>query len=251
MAKQPGGPIGVPGGSTPDPFDEDRLARVLGRPLPRRDFLRLTGFAGTSAGLAAFLAACGSGGSSAAPSSGGAAKSGDHGSPSTRPWPRPAARSRSAMSRPRPDRWRPSGRPTTTPSAPSTRRWPVGSSSAGPAPGPDHHQGQPVGPEPRRGGGRLPDRRRQGRLDAWSTRLLRRRIRSPTSPRRTASRASRRLPRGSRTCSGVRKTRPRLRSRAVRLDVPLLLGSRGRHARLPRHVEPGHNEQARRRSLPE
>ena len=73
MAKQPGGPIGVPGGSTPDRLDEDRLARVLGRPLPRRDFLRLAAAGGASAGLAAFLAACGSGAATAAPSSGGAA----------------------------------------------------------------------------------------------------------------------------------------------------------------------------------
>lgn len=41
---------------------------ILGRRFDRRDFLRLTGYAGTAAGVTAFLAACGPAASSAAPS---------------------------------------------------------------------------------------------------------------------------------------------------------------------------------------
>ena len=41
---------------------------ILGRRFDRRDFLRLTGYAGTAAGVTAFIAACQSTGSSAAPS---------------------------------------------------------------------------------------------------------------------------------------------------------------------------------------
>ena len=41
MAKEPGDPTRVPGGLAPDQLGEDRLARLLGRPVPRRDFLKL------------------------------------------------------------------------------------------------------------------------------------------------------------------------------------------------------------------
>src|SRR5207342_2847878 len=72
MATQPRDPIGSPGDAARDPLSEDRLARVLGRPVPRRDFLKLAAAGGASAGLAAFLAACGSSGTSSSPSAGAA-----------------------------------------------------------------------------------------------------------------------------------------------------------------------------------
>ena len=40
-------------------------------------------------------------------------------------------------------------------------------------------------------------------------------------------------------------------AKGVQVHVPLLLGPRGHHRRLPRHVEPGADEQGRRRALPE
>jgi branched-chain amino acid transport system substrate-binding protein len=73
MAKQPVEPGGAQRQTIADSSTEDRLARVLGRPVARRDFLKLAAAGGASAGLAAFLAACGTGNGSAAPSSGGAA----------------------------------------------------------------------------------------------------------------------------------------------------------------------------------
>ncbi len=48
--------------------EREILEAILGRRIDRRDFLRLTGYAGTAAGVTAFLAACQSTGSSAAPS---------------------------------------------------------------------------------------------------------------------------------------------------------------------------------------
>ena len=49
-------------------YEREILEAILGRRIDRRDFLRLTGYAGTAAGAAAFLAACGPAASSAAPS---------------------------------------------------------------------------------------------------------------------------------------------------------------------------------------
>ena len=70
MATQPGDPIGSPGDAARDPLSADRLARVLGRPVARRDFLKLAAAGSASAGLAAFLAACSSSSATSAPSTG-------------------------------------------------------------------------------------------------------------------------------------------------------------------------------------
>jgi branched-chain amino acid transport system substrate-binding protein len=56
---------------------DERLRAILDREIDRRDFLRLAGYTGGAAGLAAFLAACGSG---ASPSPSGAVSSASAGS---------------------------------------------------------------------------------------------------------------------------------------------------------------------------
>ena len=50
-----------------DRFDRDPTPTPLARPLDRRDFLRLTALSGVAVGVGSFLAACGSGTSTAAP----------------------------------------------------------------------------------------------------------------------------------------------------------------------------------------
>jgi len=66
MARQPDESPAADG-PTSGPRAEDRLDRILGRPVPRREFLKLAAVGGASAGLAAFLAACGANGASSAP----------------------------------------------------------------------------------------------------------------------------------------------------------------------------------------
>ncbi len=48
--------------------EQEIVEAILGRRIDRRDFLRLTGYAGATAGAAAFIAACQPAGSTAAPS---------------------------------------------------------------------------------------------------------------------------------------------------------------------------------------
>ena len=228
------------------------LEQALGRRLHRRDFLRIAALGGTAGryGRHAGRVRSGcrvigprvSGSSAAAPSATTAA--------SAPPASLPGAPSRSATSARRPVRCAASARPTTSSSTASSRshrgRHPDRRS---PAPDRDRRQGQPV-----------------------QTRTAPRRSPASSSPTGidlmlVASTPETDEP-GGRPVRGQRRPlhlvgralaavllRPPGRDpgqpEAVRLDLPLLLGPRGRHRGLPRHVGPGRHQQDRRRPVPQ
>ena len=196
------------------------IERALGRRLDRRDFLRIAALGGTAAGTAALIAACGPG---AASSAAGVLSAIGRWTECDRRGvglgrARPAGRSRSATSAPRPGPLagvRRGGRlhlrrRHAPPSAPASQ---IGGTHL---PDRDHHRrtasptrtGPPRSPASSSPTTRRPDARR---LDARD-----RPTRSPTSARRTASRASRRSRRGSRTSSAARPERGRRPTQAVR-----------------------------------
>ena len=228
-----------------------RVETILGRRLTRRELLLLAAYGGSAAAAAAFIAAC----SPAATPSASAATTPAASAPASA-----SAAPSTAAGRTHQDRLRQSQ--DRTPRGVrggrrlhprGIRRRPFGAGVVArrhDLPDRDRGQGQPVRPEPRRA--RWPA---SSSLDDKVDLMLvastpRRPTRSPTSARRTACPASPRSRRGSRA-SSRRQRRPG-RPQAVRLDLPLLLGPRGHHRGLHRHVGPGqHQQDASAGSVPE
>ena len=213
------------------------VASVVKKPITRRDFLKVAGGTGAvvaaSGGLSGVLAACGSSGSSSGGSSQRRHRSHHQG------------RVRHAADRP-PGHF--GARPVHR-VAVECRREGRGQVRRRPdSPDPDHRQGLAVRHQQGRDGRRRPHHQRQrrhhdGRLDA--------RHREPGGrPGRSLwrCRASPTTARGSLTSSVARAPR---QAGALQVDLPRLLGSRGRDGGLHRHVGQAPDQQAGRRDVAE